>query len=231
MGPQTLKGIAEPTPAWTILHAVENLSRFEASRSRMSTHFVGREHETALLVECWRDVSEGEGQGALLSGEAGIGKSRILAALRDRIGGEPHVALRYQCSPHHVNEAFYPITTQMWHAAGFVAGEPAATMRVKLEALIARSGLEPKKYAPCLATLLSIPTDGSDPPSDMAPSELKERTIAALIALFTGLARDVPVLALLEDAHWIDPTSLDVFNRIIERLPRVARAAGDQLPP
>ena len=159
------------------------------------------------------------GQVALISGEAGIGKSRILAALREQIGDEPHITMRYQCSPHHVNDAFYPITSQIWHAAGFVSGEPAAARLDKLEAMIARSGLEPKEIAPFLAALLSIPFEGRYPPLEMAPSEQKERTIAALIALFAGLTKDAPVLALLEDAHWIDPTSLDVFGRLVDRLP------------
>ena len=164
---------------------------------------------------------EGEGQVVLMSGEAGIGKSRILAALRERIGDEPHVRVRYQCSPHHVNDAFYPITSQIWHAAGFVSGEPPAARLDKLEAMIARSGLEAKDIAPFLAALLSIPVEGRYPPLEMAPSEQKERTIAALIALFEGLTKDAPVLALLEDAHWIDPTSLDVFGRLVDRLPRL----------
>jgi len=139
----------------------------------------------------------------LLSGEAGIGKSRILAALRERIGDAPYVTMRYQCSPHHVNDAFYPIASHIWQAAGFVA----------------RSGLDTKDTAPFLAALLSIPFVGRYPPLEMAPSEQKERTIAALIALFVGLTKDAPVLAELEDAHWIDPTSLDVFGKLVDRLP------------
>ena len=134
------------------------------------TPFVGREHEVALLLDRWRDACEGEGQVALLSGEAGIGKSRILAALRERIGDEPHVRVRYQCSPHHVNDAFYPIASHIWHAAGFVSGEPAAARLDKLEAMIARSGLEAKAIAPFLAALLSIPGEGRYPPLEMAPS-------------------------------------------------------------
>src|ERR1700729_1635524 len=137
---QTLKGFAAPVPAWTVLRLAENLSRFEAARSQGLTPFVGREHEVALLLERWRDAVEGEGQVALLSGEAGIGKSRILVALRERIGNEPHVRVRYQCSPHHVNDAFYPISSQIWHAAGFVSDEPAAARLDKLEGRIARSG-------------------------------------------------------------------------------------------
>ena len=219
LGPQTLKGFDAPVPAWTVLREAENVSRFEASRSQGMTPFVGREHEVALLLDRWRDACEGEGQVALLSGEAGIGKSRILATLRERIGDEPHVTVRYQCSPHHVNDAFYPIMSQIWHAAGFVSGESAAARLDKLEAMIARSGLEPKEIAPFLAALLSIPVEARYPPIEMAPSERKERTIAALIALFEGLTKDAPVLALLEDAHWIDPTSLDVFGRLVDRLP------------
>ena len=219
LGPQTLKGFDAPVSAWAILREAENVSRFEASRSEAMTPFVGREHEVALLLERWRDAVDGEGQVALLSGEAGIGKSRMLAALREKIGGEPHVTMRYQCSPHHVNDAFYPITSQIWHAASFVSGEPLAKRLDKLEAMIALSGLDAKDIAPFLAALLSIPFEGRYPPLEMAPSEQKERTIAALIALFSGLTKDTPVLALLEDAHWIDPTSLDLFGRLVDRLP------------
>jgi class 3 adenylate cyclase len=219
LGPQALKGFDAPVPAWTVLREAENVSRFEASRSQGMTPFVGREHEVVLLLDRWRDATEGEGQVALISGEAGIGKSRTLAALRERIGDEPHVRMRYQCSPHHVNDAFYPISSQIWHAAGFVSDEPAAARLDKLEAMIARSGLDAKDIAPLLAALISIPVEGRYPPLEMAPPEQKERTIAALLALFEGLTKDAPVLGLLEDAHWIDPTSLDVFSRIVERLP------------
>ena len=218
LGVQTLKGFDAPIAAWTVLCEAENLSRFEASRSQGLTPFVGREHEIALLLDRWRYASDGKGQVALLSGEAGIGKSRILAALRERIGDEPHVTLRYQCSPHRVNDAFYPIMSQLWQAAGFVGGEPAAARLDKLEAMTTRSGLEAKEIAPFIATLLSVPFERRYPPIEMPPSELKERTIAALIGLFEARTHDAPVLALLEDAHWIDPSSLDVFSRLIDRL-------------
>jgi class 3 adenylate cyclase len=218
LGPQVLKGFADSVPAWMVLRESENLSRFEVSRSEAMTPFVGREQEVALLFERWRDATEGEGQVVLLSGEAGIGKSRILATLRERIGGEPHISLRYQCSPHHVNDAFYPIIGQLWHAAAFVRGELAIARLDKLEAMITLSGLDSAEIGPYLASLLSLPTEGRYPTIEMAASELKERTITALIALFVGLTRRAPVLALLEDAHWIDPTSLDVFSRLVERL-------------
>src|SRR5271167_1143702 len=126
LGSQTLKGFDAPVPVWAVLREADNVNRFEASRSHGMTPLVGREHEIALLLDRWRDATEGEGQVALLSGEAGIGKSRILAALSERIGDEPHVRVRYQCSAHHVNDAFHPITSHIWHAADFVSGEPAA---------------------------------------------------------------------------------------------------------
>ena len=219
LGQQTLKGFDAPVPAWTVLREAENVSRFEASRSQGMTPFVGREHEMALLLDRWRDAAGREGQVVLLSGEAGIGKSRILATLRERIDDAPHVTLRYQCSPHHVNDAFYPITSQIWHAASFVSGESAEARLDKLEAMIARSRLEPKEITPFLAGLLAISHEARYPPLEMSPAERKELTIAALIALFEGLTNDAPVLALLEDAHWIDPTSLDVFGRLVDRLP------------
>jgi class 3 adenylate cyclase/predicted ATPase len=221
LGPRALKGFDAPVPAWAVLREAENVSRFEASRSQRLPPLVGREHEVALLLDRWREASEGEGQVALISGEAGIGKSRVLTALSERIGDAPHVSVRYQCSPHYVNDAFYPITSQIWHAARFANGEPAAARLDKLEAMIARSGLEGKDIAPLLAALLAIPCDGRYAPLEMAPAEQKDRTIAALMALFEGLTKDAPVLALLEDAHWIDPTSLDMFGRLIDRLPNL----------
>ncbi|HTV26342.1 MAG TPA: AAA family ATPase, partial [Xanthobacteraceae bacterium] len=217
--PQALKGFDTPILSWAVLHEVENVSRFEASRPQGLTHFVGREHEVALLLDRWRDAARGEGQVVLISGEPGIGKSRILQALRGRIGGEPHMQVRYQCSPHHVNDAFYPMTNQIWHAAGFVRDEQATARFDKLEAMSARLGLVAKDIVPFVAALMSIPNEGRYGPLEMPPSEQKERTIAALIALFEGLTIDTPVLALLEDVHWIDPTSLDLFSRLVDRLP------------
>ena len=221
LGRQALKGFDAPILAWMVLREAENASRFEASRSRSQalTPLVGREHETALLMDRWSDACDGEGQAVLLSGEAGIGKSRILAALRERIGDGAHITTRYQCSPHHVNDAYYPIANQIWHAAGFSSGEPGANQLNKLEAMISRSRLDPVEIAPYLASLLSIPFHGPSSELETEPSQRKERTIAALIELFTGLTKDAPVLVLLEDAHWIDPTSLEVFSRLIERLP------------
>jgi DNA-binding response OmpR family regulator/class 3 adenylate cyclase/predicted ATPase len=220
-GPIALPGFSEAIAVWQVVGEGEVEDRFEALHGLEFAALVGREEELALLLRRWDQAKAGEGQVVQLSGEAGIGKSRVLAALAERIGAEPHVRMRYQCSPHHVNDAFYPITSQIWRAAGFVTGEPAAARLDKLEAMIARSALEAKDIAPLLASLLSIPFDGRYSALDMAPGEQKERTIAALIALFEGLTKDAPVLVSLEDAHWIDPTSLDVFGRLVDSLPNL----------
>ena len=217
LGPQAIRGLPSPVHAWVVRRESMSLNRFEASLTKAMTPFVGREREVALLAERWRDANEGEGQVVLLSGEAGIGKSRILANLREHIGEGNHVAMSFQSSAHHVNEPFYPVLGPIWRAAGFVSDEPAEQRLDKLEAFIALAGLARSDFAPVLAALFSIPTAARYPAFDMPPNEAKQRTIGALMALFEGLAARAPVLALVEDAHWIDPSSLDLFGRLVER--------------
>ncbi|HZV06605.1 MAG TPA: adenylate/guanylate cyclase domain-containing protein [Gemmataceae bacterium] len=216
-----LKGFDAPVRAWAVLREAETETRFEASRSSRMTPFVGREPEVALLIERWRDACAGEGKVALLSGEAGIGKSRILTSLLERLADEPHLAIRYQCSPHHVNDAFHPFVSQILRAAEFAAEEAPKAKLEKLEAMARRSRLELTEIVPFVASLCSIPFEGHYPPIEMSPAEQKERLIAALLALFEGLTMEAPVLALLEDAHWIDPSSLEVFSRLVDRIPKM----------
>jgi predicted ATPase len=152
--------------AWLILGERNNVSRFEASRSGVLTPFIGREPEIALLLERWHCAVKGEGQMALLSAEAGIGKSRVVAMLRERIGKQQYLVLRYQCSPHHVNDVFYPVIDQIWHAADFVAGEPPATRLSKLERMVETTGLNNREIVAYLASLSAIPTGQRYPPLD-----------------------------------------------------------------
>jgi class 3 adenylate cyclase/tetratricopeptide (TPR) repeat protein len=218
LGPQTLRGFGAPVAAWLIAGERENVSRFEASRSETLTPFVGREPEIALLVERWRRALGGAGQIALLSGEAGIGKSRVLAMLREQIGQQHYLTLRYQCSPHHVNDAFHPVKGQIWHAAGFVSGEAANSRLDKVEKMIESTGLSNSDIAPYLASLLAIPTGQRYPALDLAPSELRERSIDAMIAMTMGTAKQIPLLMILEDTHWIDPTSLELTSRMVDHM-------------
>ena len=225
LGPQFLKGFVAPVPVWKVLREAANVDRFDALRSQTMTPFFGREIEIAELLDLWRRAGSGEGRVALLSGEAGIGKSRILAELRETIGATPAQTVRFQCSPHHVNDAFYPISHQIWQRAGLVSGEPASAALDKLETLVSDTGLEPREIAPWLASLLSVSWEGRYPVAEMTPAEQKERTITALIAMFSELSRSRPALALMEDVHWIDPSSLDVLGRLIDRLPSLRALA------
>jgi class 3 adenylate cyclase/tetratricopeptide (TPR) repeat protein len=219
--PQTLKGFAAPVACWRVVHENAALSRFEASRSEMMTPLIGREQEVSLLLDRWHAAIDGDGQVVLLHGEAGIGKSRMLAALRERLSGTKYIPMRYQCSPFHTSDALHPIIAQVKHAAGFVDGENIESRLEKLEGIIRLSGADVGNVAPYIAKLLSIPSEDRYPTPQMTLNELKERTIAVLTDLFVGLTRTAPVLALLEDAHWCDPTTLDLIGRLVERLPSI----------
>ena len=174
-----------------------------------------------MLIERWREASEGEGQVVLLSGEAGIGKSRILAGCANGSAASRMSTMRYQCSPHHVNDAFYPSSEQIWHTRGLsAANRRRRGSKAGDDDRAFRAGA--KEIAPSSPRLLSIPIEGRYPALEMAPSEQKERTIAALMQVFAGLTKTRPCWLLLEDAHWIDPTSLDVFSRLVDRLPEDA---------
>jgi class 3 adenylate cyclase/tetratricopeptide (TPR) repeat protein len=218
LGPQSLKGFKLPVGAWLILREQAMVSRFDASRSEALTPFVGRENEMTLLVERWHLAVAGEGQVVLLSGEAGIGKSRILARLRERLEDERQIVMRYQCSAHHLNDTLYPVIVQIWHAAGFVSGEPANVRLEKLEQMVEDTGLSCGEIVPALAALLTIPTGDRYPLLDMPPAEARERTLSAMIAMTVELTKQAPILMFLEDAHWIDPTTLDLTNRVVERV-------------
>ena len=221
LGPQFLKGMADPIPLWRVVgeHAAE--SRFEAGQTLRGTGLVDREREVGLLMDRWVKARSGEDQVVLLSGEAGIGKSRIVAALRQNISDEAHTRVQYQCSAHHTNSPFYPVIAQLERAAGFAPDDTAETKHDKLEQVLRRSFSTIDHVAPLFATLLSLPFEGRYVALNLSPREQKERTISALNDLLGGLAKQRPVLFILEDAHWIDPTTLELFTRTIDRLQRL----------
>jgi class 3 adenylate cyclase/predicted ATPase len=217
LGPQDLKGVARPTHAYTALRESSHESRFEALHTGGLGALVGREEETELLMRRWAKAKAGQGQVALLSGEAGIGKSRLAATILERLAGEPNTRLRYFCSPQHTDSALYPIIGQMERAAGLSHEDDAKTKLYKLEALLAMSSTSPENMA-LLADMLSLPDDGRYPMPDFTPQVRRQKTQEAVISQVEALARKNPVLMILEDAHWSDPTSLEVFGRLVDRI-------------
>ncbi|SDJ85014.1 adenylate/guanylate cyclase [Bradyrhizobium sp. Rc2d] len=218
LGPQILKGFPVPVRPWRVVGEGTAESRFEALHGAGLTPLVGRDHEIGLLLEHWERAKDGEGQVVLLTGEPGIGKSRLLRALRGRLENEPHTALSHYCSPHHQTSPLYPVIGHLERAAGFAADDPAATRLDKLEALLALSTEHVAAVAPLLAALLSLETDACYPPLDMSPHRQKERTLEALVDQVLGLATRRPVLALFEDVHWADPTSLELLDLLVDRV-------------
>ncbi len=217
LGAKDLKGIAGPVRAWAVLRARSVESRFEALHTTGLTVLVGREEELELLLRRWARAKAGEGQVVLLSGEAGIGKSRLTAALLERLAGEPHTRLRYFCSPQHTNSALYPIIGQLERAAVLAHDDTPQGKLDKLDSLLAQTSTSVQDAA-LFAEMLSLPNDGRYPALDLAPQQRRQRTLDALIAQTEALTRQNPVLMIFEDAHWTDPTSLEVFGRLVERI-------------
>jgi class 3 adenylate cyclase len=217
LGPKDLKGITGPARAWAALRASSVEGRFEALHGSGLTELVGREEELELLLRRWAKAKAGEGQVVLLSGEAGIGKSRLTAALLERLATEPHTRLRYFCSPQHTDSAFYPIIGQMERAAGLTHDDTPPAKLDKLDLLLAPTST-PKQEAALFAEMLSLPNDGRYPALDLPPPQRRQRTLEALIAQIEALTRSAPVLMIFEDAHWTDPTSLEAFGRAVDRI-------------
>jgi class 3 adenylate cyclase len=216
VGARDLKGLATRVSTWAVLRPASVESRFEALHASGLTELVGREEELELLLRRWSKAKTGEGQVVLLSGEAGIGKSRLTAALMERLEGEPHTRLRYFCSPQHTDSALYPIIGQMERAAGLAHGDTAQVTLDKLDTLLAHTSTS-KQDAALFAELLSLPNDGRYPALNMDSQQRRQKTLEALTAQVEGLSRQNPVLIIFEDAHWIDPTSLETLGRVVDR--------------
>ena len=215
--PKNLKGIAAPTRAWVALRASSVESRFEALHATGLTALVGREEELELLLRRWTSAKTGEGQVVLIAGEAGIGKSRLTAALLERLAGEPHTRLRYFCSPQHTDSALYPIIGQMERAAGLAHDDTPQARLNKLDTLLAQTSTSIGD-ASLFAEMLLLPNDGRYPALELTPQQHRQRTFEALISQLEALTRQSPVLTISEDAHWADPTSLEAFGRVVARI-------------
>ncbi|MGB9650045.1 MAG: AAA family ATPase, partial [Stellaceae bacterium] len=217
LGAVEVKGIAAPVPAWQVLRPSIVASRFEALRGSALTRLVGRDEEIDLLLRRWARAKAGDGQVVLISGEPGLGKSRIAATLEERLHGEQHLRLRYFCSPYHQDSALSPFIDQLGGASGFARDDMPAARLEKFEALLAQAA-PPDEDVAFLADLMSLPGWERHPLPNLSPQRKKERTLEALIRRLEGLARRQPVVIVFEDAHWIDPTSRELLDLTVERV-------------
>ncbi len=220
-GERELKGFGAPVAVWRVTGTARSGSRFEAAHGAGLTGFVGREHEIGLLLDRWRHARSGEGQVVLVSGEAGIGKSRILREFTGRLDGDGCLMLRYQCSPHEVNAAFHPVIAEVEVAAEFLPDDPPDRRLDKLERHLGATFGDPGESLPLIAALLSLPVERYTP-VEMAPQRRKQRTITLLTERIARLSREQPVVMLIEDIHWIDPSSLEWLDALVARVQDVA---------
>ncbi len=217
LGSQNLAGFAEPQRAWRVAGESGVVSRFEALRSG-ATPLIGRDEELELLQRRWRQAKGGEGRVVLVSGEPGIGKSRLSAEIARQIETEPHVRLRYFCAPHHQDSALYPFIVQLERAAEFAREDSGEDKRARFEALLAPAARDPDEIE-LIAELLSLPNTAAD--LNLSPQRKRERLFEALLGQLEALSRARPVLMLFEDAHWIDPTTRELMDLTVSRIARL----------
>jgi len=218
LGAVALKGFGQNVPAWQVLGVGAEESRFEALRAT-GTPLVARGEEIDLLMRRWQQAKVGNGCVVLLSGEPGVGKSRIAQTIVEGLAGEPHTRLRYFCSPHHQDSPLYPSIAQLKRAAGFRRDDTDEQRLTKLEAVLAQATDDLNEAMPLFADLLCIPIGNRYPPLSLSPQKRKAKTIHAQLAQVEGLAAQQPVLMLFEDVHWSDPTTLEAVEMLIDRIP------------
>jgi class 3 adenylate cyclase/predicted ATPase len=221
LAPSSLKGFAEPVLAWRVIGEGRAESRFEALHGTRVTPLVGRDEELDLVLSRWRQVKAGDGHVALISGEPGIGKSRLVLALRERLQEESKASLSYACSPHHANSALFPFVTQLERAAGFARDDACEVRLDKLESLLQEAATKPNNAVALFAELLGIPIGSRHALAAMSPLQKKGLLFRAFLAQLEGVAARGPVLVVLEDVHWLDPTSRELFDQMVERLQRL----------
>jgi class 3 adenylate cyclase/predicted ATPase len=220
LGGVEAKGFAEPVRAYRVLGVGAAAGRFEAFHAAALLPLVGREEEVGLLLRRWEQAKGGEGRVVLLSGEPGVGKSRLLAAVREHLRDEPHARLYYSCSSHRQDSPLHPFAAQLERAAGFTRGDPPEVRLEKLEALLASTSAPAGDVGP-LAELLSLPVGDGHASPPFTPQRRRERTFGALLGRLAGSTRRAPVLMVFEDVHWIDPSSSELLDLAAERAARL----------
>jgi TOMM system kinase/cyclase fusion protein len=219
LGPQSLKGVATSVQVYQVLRESGAQHRFEVARRRGLTPFVGRETEVAVLGERWQQACESMGQVVVISGEAGIGKSRLVQILYERVAHEPHIRLECRCSPYHQHSAFYPIVDLLERTVGFERGNTAKTKLSKLEAVLAPLRLPVEAPVPLLASLLSIPLDDVYEALSLTSQQQRQRTLTTLLAMVTTWSEQQPVLLVVEDLHWVDPSTREFLDLLVDQVP------------
>ncbi|WP_199763032.1 adenylate/guanylate cyclase domain-containing protein [Bradyrhizobium guangdongense] len=218
LGRREVKGIAESIAVWAVEGATASESRFEAVHAARSIGFVGRKEEIGFVLSRQRLAWQGHGQMVLIAGEAGIGKSRMVATLSESPALEAHRRVRYQCSPYHTNSALHPFVAQLERAAGIRSHDTSEQKLEKLEAMLALGTQQVARVTPLIAALLSIPTGDRYPPLGLSPAQQRRQTFTALLDQLEGLAREQPLLIICEDMHWADATTLELFDLGVDRI-------------
>jgi class 3 adenylate cyclase len=234
-GEHELKGFANPVPAWLVRGEASVESRFAAIRAGRNLPLIGRAHEMGLMLERWHLARQGEGQIVTVIGEPGIGKSRSIEAMQEALACEPHARINLQCSPHHGDNALYPVIQYISRAARFAAADTPGARIEKLRALFAQRTASDAAAIPLLAELLSIPL-AATVPSPLTPAQRKASTLALIVDEFLRMGESEPVLIVLEDAHWIDATTLEMMMRLTDSIGRarsltLVTARPDFAPP
>jgi TOMM system kinase/cyclase fusion protein len=221
LGRHLLKGVAQPLEVYQVLYESTARSRLEVAGRTGLTPLVGREQEVALLRERWAQVKDGLGQVVLLSGEAGIGKSRLVEVLTAHVATDPHAWLTpCQCSPYHQNTALYPLIDLLERVVlRFEREESPEQKRRKLEGFLVQYGLPLPETMPLVASLLSIPLGADSPPMDVSPEQQKQKTLQAFLTILLRIAAQQPVLFVIEDLHWVDPSTLELLTLLVDQGP------------
>jgi tetratricopeptide (TPR) repeat protein len=215
LGRIEVKGLPQLVEAWQVRGELTGVSRFEALHAAALSPFVGREEEIELLLRRWHQAKLGEGRVVLLAGEPGIGKSRIAESMLVELESQPHVRLRYFCSPHHIHSVLYPFIAQLERAAGFSPVDGTGAKLDKLEVLLKPTTRNVPQDLALIADLLGLLVDHRYPVVDVSPQQKRQMTLNALLSQLRAIAAQSPVLIVFEDAHWIDPTSLDLLDRTV----------------
>lgn len=218
LGPQRIKGITEPMEIFQVHEISDVRSRFEATLRRGLTPLVGRQEEVGVLVNRWDQAKDGEGQVVLISSEPGVGKSRILQHFQNQVEGGESKIVHYVCSTYHRDTPYHPVTDQLERTLGVGRDDTAGQILDKLEGFLDELGLAVPRYGPVLATLLALPTSGRYETQTLSPEDMKRKTLEALVGVAETLSSRAPLLIVMEDLQWADPSTLEYLGFLIERV-------------